>query len=74
MNCIHCGRKFTCGCQKAKGADGFTVCKGCVQAYNAIVVTQKVTKRSAAIAQRQKRSIRHNEILNKNDRAARATR
>ena len=42
MNCIHCGKKFTCGCQKAKGADGFTVCKGCVQVYNTTLTQKKV--------------------------------
>ena len=73
MNCIHCGKKFTCGCQKAKGADGFTVCKKCVQVYNAGLTQQKVARRSADVAKKLKRSIRHNETLNKNDRATRAT-
>ena len=29
MKCAHCGRKFTCGCQKAVTTNGVTVCKGC---------------------------------------------
>ncbi len=74
MNCIHCGKKFTCGCQKAKGADGFTVCKGCVQVYNTTLTQKKVIRRSTEVEKKLRRSIRHNETLNKNDRATRATR
>lgn len=34
MNCPNCDSKLTCGCQKAKAADGATVCVRCVDAYN----------------------------------------
>ena len=36
MNCVHCNKRFTCGCQKAKAADGKTVCKTCLNSYNKI--------------------------------------
>jgi hypothetical protein len=28
-NCAHCGRVFTCGCQKASLGNGVVVCKSC---------------------------------------------
>jgi hypothetical protein len=34
MNCAHCNKGFTCGCQKTKASDGQTVHKTCVTAYN----------------------------------------
>jgi hypothetical protein len=34
MNCAHCNKGFSCGCQKTKAADGQTVHKGCVTEYN----------------------------------------
>lgn len=34
MNCVHCNKRFTCGCQKTKAADGKTVCKTCLSSYN----------------------------------------
>ncbi len=35
MKCAHCGKGFTCGCQKTKASDGQTVHKTCLSAYNA---------------------------------------
>jgi len=35
MNCAHCKKGFSCGCQKTKAADGQTVHKSCLTAYNA---------------------------------------
>ena len=63
MVCIHCGKRFTCGCQKTKGVDGFTVHKTCVGAYNA-----KVNK---SMPVKGRPVIRKNETLNKYDRARR---
>ena len=34
MKCSNCGKKFTCGCQKAKANNGVVVCKSCVGTYN----------------------------------------
>ena len=34
MNCKHCGKKFTCGCQKTTASDGSVVHKSCLTAYN----------------------------------------
>ena len=28
-NCAHCGKVFTCGCQKASLGNGVVVCKQC---------------------------------------------
>ena len=28
-NCAHCGKVFTCGCQKASLGNGIVVCKSC---------------------------------------------
>ena len=32
--CAHCGKTFSCGCQKTTDNKGRTVCKTCVQAAN----------------------------------------
>tara|TARA_R100000935_G_scaffold37386_1_gene58437 strand:- start:121 stop:294 length:174 start_codon:yes stop_codon:yes gene_type:complete len=29
MSCAHCGKNFTCGCQKASIGNGIIVCKEC---------------------------------------------
>jgi len=29
MSCAHCGKNFTCGCQKAYIGNGIIVCKEC---------------------------------------------
>ena len=29
MSCAHCGKNFTCGCQKASIGNGIIVCKAC---------------------------------------------
>ena len=34
MKCVHCGKGFSCGCQKTKAKDGKTIHKSCVSAYN----------------------------------------
>tara|TARA_R100001510_G_C7566094_1_gene144344 strand:+ start:118 stop:300 length:183 start_codon:yes stop_codon:yes gene_type:complete len=33
MKCAHCGKGFTCGCQKTKAPDGQTVHKSCLSLY-----------------------------------------
>ena len=33
MKCAHCGKGFTCGCQKTKAPDGATVHKPCLSLY-----------------------------------------
>ena len=65
MNCAQCGRKFTCGCQKASTADGRTVCKGsCKKNYeNKVPFSPRKTTGS--------KTIRRNEILKKQKRARR---
>ena len=35
MNCKHCNKPFTCGCQKTKASDGSVVHKTCLPSYNA---------------------------------------
>jgi len=34
MNCTHCKKGFSCGCQKTKGIDGKIVHKSCLKEYN----------------------------------------
>jgi hypothetical protein len=34
MTCKNCNKAFTCGCQKAKAADGANVHKTCLTEYN----------------------------------------
>ena len=34
QKCNNCGASITCGCQRAKAADGKSCCKKCVSAYN----------------------------------------
>tara|TARA_R100001480_G_scaffold98761_1_gene103078 strand:- start:313 stop:504 length:192 start_codon:yes stop_codon:yes gene_type:complete len=31
--CAHCGKGFTCGCQKLRASDGQTIHKSCSVAY-----------------------------------------
>tara|TARA_B100001778_G_C18604618_1_gene639170 strand:- start:5959 stop:6141 length:183 start_codon:yes stop_codon:yes gene_type:complete len=33
MRCAHCGKGFTCGCQKTKAPNGATVHKTCLKEY-----------------------------------------
>ena len=40
-NCANCGKKFTCGCQKAKADNGETVCKICKGKYNSKRIMKK---------------------------------
>ena len=42
MKCNNCGRKFTCGCQKATATNGVVVCKGCVGIYNNSLVKPRI--------------------------------
>jgi len=35
MKCAYCKKGFSCGCQKAKAADGQTVHKTCMKSYKA---------------------------------------
>tara|TARA_Y100001937_G_scaffold119575_1_gene175531 strand:- start:1182 stop:1364 length:183 start_codon:yes stop_codon:yes gene_type:complete len=35
MKCAHCGKGFSCGCQKTKAPNGQTVHKSCLSAYTA---------------------------------------
>lgn len=37
MKCAHCGKGFSCGCQKAKAKDGKTVHKSCLTAYSSSI-------------------------------------
>ena len=39
MVCAHCGKGFSCGCQKTRAADGKTVHKTCLTAYSAKMKT-----------------------------------
>ena len=34
MNCAHCNKGFSCGCQKTKAANNETVHKACATVYN----------------------------------------
>lgn len=58
MKCIHCGKGFSCGCQKAKAKDGKTVHKSCLTVYNGTVnvSTNKLTR----TLERAKRNARRN--------------
>jgi hypothetical protein len=40
MNCKHCNKGFTCGCQKTKASDGTIVHKTCLKEYEAKVITK----------------------------------
>jgi|TARA_R110002020_G_scaffold245343_1_gene459062 hypothetical protein len=57
MGCAHCGKGFTCGCQKTKTSDGKTVHKKCLTA---------ITGKSV------KKPIRKNESIRKYERARRS--
>jgi|TARA_B110000977_G_scaffold75703_1_gene102200 hypothetical protein len=53
MNCKHCHKPFTCGCQKANGVDGSVIHKTCVNEYNRtknIVANDKAANLSLEIA------------------------
>lgn len=41
--CPNCGRKLTCGCQKAVASDGKAVCTSCVSQYNISLRKKKVS-------------------------------
>ena len=41
MKCAHCGKGFSCGCQKTKAANGATVHKTCVSEYNSKINVSK---------------------------------
>jgi len=34
MNCVYCGKGFSCGCQKTRTPDGKPIHKSCLTAYN----------------------------------------
>lgn len=38
MNCKHCKKSFTCGCQKATASDGSVVHKTCLTDYQKTLV------------------------------------
>lgn len=59
MGCTKCGKKFTCGCQKAKLANGKVVCKACKRKITNGGSAQKVSAST----------IRRNEVLKRNERA-----
>ena len=53
MNCNHCHRPFTCGCQKANVANGLVVHKTCVNEYNqtqTLIAKETVSNLSLEIA------------------------
>lgn len=60
MVCKHCGKKFTCGCQKTKAGDGAVVHKTCLAAYNkkTLKVTSKKDSLSLKIEQANKNIIK----------------
>jgi hypothetical protein len=41
MKCAHCGKGFSCGCQKTKATDGTTVHKTCVSEHNSKINVSK---------------------------------
>lgn len=41
MNCLNCGTKLTCGCQKKTASDGKVVCGTCLQRYEDTLKQQK---------------------------------
>ena len=43
MNCLYCGTKLTCGCQKKTASDGRVVCVSCLQRYEDNLKEQKDT-------------------------------
>jgi hypothetical protein len=49
MNCKHCGKPFSCGCQKTTAIDGSVVHKTCLTAYqnkisNTVAKSDKLTQ------------------------------
>lgn len=57
--CASCGKKFTCGCQKAKANNGAVVCKTCKATYN-LKTKYSTTKYTP---------IRKNETIKRNERS-----
>jgi len=43
-NCKHCGKGFSCGCQKTKAKDGAIVHKTCKIAYEGLSTTKLKAK------------------------------
>ncbi len=46
VNCNHCHKPFSCGCQKTTDDNGNTVHKGCVNQANAIIRTQNANQKA----------------------------
>lgn len=46
-NCKHCGKGFSCGCQKTKAKDGAIVHKSCKAAYEALPTTKLMAKQDS---------------------------
>jgi len=44
MNCLNCGSKLTCGCQKKTASDGKQVCSSCLQNYETSLKVEKEQK------------------------------
>jgi hypothetical protein len=44
MNCLNCGSKLTCGCQKKTASDGKQVCSSCLQSYETALNVEKEQK------------------------------
>jgi hypothetical protein len=42
MNCLNCGTKLSCGCQKRVATDGKNACSICLPAYETKVKAAKV--------------------------------
>tara|TARA_R110000851_G_scaffold96345_8_gene209128 strand:+ start:6065 stop:6250 length:186 start_codon:yes stop_codon:yes gene_type:complete len=59
MNCTHCNKGFSCGCQKTKAANGRIVHKGCLKEYNAAngVKVSKATDSLTRQVQRAKQNL-----------------
>ncbi len=46
MNCLNCGTKLSCGCQKRVATDGKNVCSICLAAYETKLKAAKLTGNS----------------------------
>jgi len=53
LQCSNCGAQLTCGCQKKIATDGRSVCANCVNAYNAKIHQQNLTKISTVVPPKQ---------------------
>ena len=42
MNCLNCGTKLSCGCQKRVATDGKNTCSICLPAYKTKVKAAKI--------------------------------